>query len=106
MSERTLKSAPLAYKNEPYLNSTDGRLLRILTEYKEPLSRFRREQIQDTVVFFGSARFHGMETARKNLAALEQAHLSAEQKVTNRSAPWLRWTRLATTKTPAPWLAS
>ncbi len=82
MSERTLKSAPLAYKNEPFLNSSDGRLLRILSEYMEPLSRFRREQIQDTVVFFGSARFHGMETARKNLAALEQAHLSAEQKET------------------------
>ena len=80
MSERTLKSAPLAYKNEPFLNSSDGRLLRILSEYMEPLSRFRREQIQDTVVFFGSARFHGMETARKNLAALEQAHLSADQR--------------------------
>ena len=58
-----LKSAPLAYENEPFLNSPDGRILRILAEYQEPLARFRREQIQDTVVFFGSARFQGGEAA-------------------------------------------
>ena len=51
-----LKSAPVAYQNEPFLNSPDGRILRMLAEYQEPLARFRREQIQDTVVFFGSAR--------------------------------------------------
>jgi uncharacterized protein (TIGR00730 family) len=62
-----LKPAPLAYENEPFLNSPDGRILRILSEYVEPLSRFRREQIQDTVVFFGSARFHGREAARARL---------------------------------------
>ena len=56
MSESNLKPAPLAYENEPFVNSPDGRILRILSEYMEPLSRFRREQIQDTVVFFGSAR--------------------------------------------------
>ena len=54
-----LKSAPVAYENPSFLNSPDGRILRILAEYQEPLARFRREQIQDTVVFFGSARFQG-----------------------------------------------
>jgi uncharacterized protein (TIGR00730 family) len=67
-----LKSAPLAYKNQPFLNSPDGRLLRILAEYQEPLARFRREQIQDTVVFFGSARFLGGDAAKQNLSALEE----------------------------------
>src|ERR1022692_3448761 len=67
-----LKSAPLAYQNEPFLNSPDGRILRILSEYQEPLSRFRREQIQDTVVFFGSARFQGGDAAKKNLTAVEK----------------------------------
>ena len=66
-----LKSAPLAYENERFLNSPEGRILRILAEYSEPLSRFRREQIQDTVVFFGSARFHNRLDAQKNLLALE-----------------------------------
>jgi uncharacterized protein (TIGR00730 family) len=65
-----LKSAPLAYENQSFINSPDGRILRILAEYQEPLARFRREQIQDTVVFFGSARFQGGEAAQKNLAAM------------------------------------
>jgi len=67
-----LKPAPLAYQNEPFLNSPDGRILRILAEYQEPLARFRREQIQDTVVFFGSARFQGMDAARQNLTVTEK----------------------------------
>src|SRR6201997_493254 len=65
-----LKSAPVAYQNEPFLNSPDGRILRMLAEYQEPLARFRREQIQDTVVFFGSARFLSSEDANKVLQNL------------------------------------
>src|ERR1700677_520553 len=63
MTDEKLKPAPLAYQNEPFLNSPDGRILRLLSEYSEPLSRFRREQIQDTVVFFGSARIHSHDNA-------------------------------------------
>ena len=63
-----LKSAPLAYQNEPFLNSPDGRILRMLSEYQEPLARFRREQIQDTVVFFGSPAFTDARTPRRALA--------------------------------------
>ena len=72
MDDGKLKSAPLAYENQAFLESPDGRVLRILAEYTEPLARFRREQIQDTVVFFGSARFHSRESANRNLAELEQ----------------------------------
>jgi len=71
-----LKSAPVAYQNEPFLNSPDGRILRMLAEYQEPLARFRREQIQDTVVFFGSARFQGRKDADNNLAVVAQNHNS------------------------------
>src|ERR1035441_3055375 len=67
MTDKKLKSAPLAYRNEPFLNSPDGRILRLLAEYSEPLSRFRREQIQDTVVFFGSARIHSHNSASERL---------------------------------------
>src|ERR1700723_4698882 len=67
-----LKSAPVAYENPSFLNSPDGRILRIMAEYQEPLARFRREQIQDTVVFFGSARFQGGEAAKKNFASVEK----------------------------------
>ncbi len=69
-----LKSAPVAYQNEAFLNSPDGRILRMLAEYQEPLARFRREQIQDTVVFFGSARFTGSKAAAENLATIGQSH--------------------------------
>jgi hypothetical protein len=66
-----LDAAPLAYENSTFLNSADGRPIRIVSEYLEPLARFRREQIQDTVVFFGSARFRGREEADHALELLE-----------------------------------
>jgi uncharacterized protein (TIGR00730 family) len=66
-----LKSAPLAYENPAFLNGADGRLIRIVAEYLEPLARFRREQIQDTVVFFGSARFRAKVEADHELELLE-----------------------------------
>jgi len=46
----------LAYKNDEFLESDDGRPLRILAEYLQPLASFQREKVQNTVVFFGSAR--------------------------------------------------
>jgi len=49
-------SRPVAYENDSFLNSSDARPLRILAEYLEPVSHFRRQKIRDTVVFFGSAR--------------------------------------------------
>jgi uncharacterized protein (TIGR00730 family) len=65
-----LDPAPLAYENTAFLNSPDGRIFRILAEYNEPMARFRRERIQDTVVFFGSARFHALDVASHELELL------------------------------------
>jgi len=79
MSDGHSKRAPLAYENEQFINSPDGRILRILSEYNEPLARFRREQIQDTVVFFGSARFHSRMITEQNLVALSDLQLSNDQ---------------------------
>jgi uncharacterized protein (TIGR00730 family) len=47
---------PVAYKDEVFMDSPDARSLRILSEYLEPLSHFRKEKVRDTIVFFGSAR--------------------------------------------------
>jgi uncharacterized protein (TIGR00730 family) len=63
---------PLAYKSPEFLESDEGRPLRILAEYLEPLRRFRSENIQDTVVFFGSARIHSPERAKEALETLER----------------------------------
>jgi uncharacterized protein (TIGR00730 family) len=74
MSEKDpslLAAAPLAYENPLFLNSPEGRVIRILSEYSEPLARFRRERIQDTVVFFGSARFRALDEASHELELLE-----------------------------------
>ena len=64
------EEAPLAYENAEFLNSPDGRMMRIMAEYQEPMARFRRERIQDTVVFFGSARFRALDVASKELELL------------------------------------
>ncbi len=56
MSENSASRPPLAYKNDDFLKSPDARSLRIVSEYLEPLSHFRRQRIRDTIVFFGSAR--------------------------------------------------
>ena len=47
---------PLAYHDGHFIESEEGRPLRILAEYLRPLSVFRRRHIHDTIVFFGSAR--------------------------------------------------
>jgi uncharacterized protein (TIGR00730 family) len=85
MTDHKLKPAPLAYQNEPFLNSPDGRILRLLSEYSEPLSRFRREQIQDTVVFFGSARIPSPDYASSRLTEVRgnDAQAAAAQRATD-----------------------
>jgi hypothetical protein len=47
---------PLAYEDPQFLESEEGRPLRILAEYLQPLHAFRRHRVHDTIVFFGSAR--------------------------------------------------
>lgn len=72
-----LERAPLAYENPDFINSPDGRLLRIMAEYTEPMARFQHQRIQDTVVFFGSARF-GPSSLQPNVQpALSPIHMSA-----------------------------
>jgi uncharacterized protein (TIGR00730 family) len=56
VTDPTPKHRPLAYEDEAFLESDDARPLRILAEYLEPLATFRRENVHDTIVFFGSAR--------------------------------------------------
>ncbi len=56
-----------------FLRSRDARALRILAEYLEPLHRFQRHNVQDTIVFMGSARLRSEEAARAALAEAERA---------------------------------
>jgi uncharacterized protein (TIGR00730 family) len=45
-----------AYTDRGFLDSEDGRLLRLMAEYLRPLSTFRAHAVHDTIVFLGSAR--------------------------------------------------
>ena len=47
---------PLAYRDDDFLDSDEGRPLRILSEYLQPLRSFKKHRVHDTIVFFGSAR--------------------------------------------------
>src|SRR5437667_5618100 len=61
---------PMAYLNAEFLESAEARPIRILSEYLEPLQRFKEQKVQDTVVFFGSARVASRERAERALATL------------------------------------
>lgn len=63
-----------AYRDVDFLTGPRARTLRILAEYLEPEARFDREDIDSTIVFFGSARAPSMEQAQ---AALEKAQANA-----------------------------
>jgi uncharacterized protein (TIGR00730 family) len=66
-SLKTLYKPPKAYNNIDFLNSPDARTIRILSEFLEPRKRFREEHINDTIVFFGSARVQPPSITRKHL---------------------------------------
>ena len=87
---------PLAYHDQEFLESTDARPIRLLAEYLEPPRRFRRENIQDTVVFFGSARVHSRAGRRARAqAAAEEARQEAADYATllKRSRKAIEWSR-------------
>jgi uncharacterized protein (TIGR00730 family) len=69
-----METQSLAYQDAEFLDSDEGRPIRILAEYLEPLRRFKAQNIQDTVVFFGSARIRGREAAEQDLEELVARH--------------------------------
>jgi len=76
--------AKRAYENIEFLNSMDARTIRILTEYMEPLQRFHREKVKDTIVFFGSARLKPEDEAAADVKHLHT--LLKREKLANRTA--------------------
>lgn len=56
-----------AYNNTEFMASVDARPLRILAEYHYPKQKFERHDIDDTILFFGSARVKSREDAERML---------------------------------------
>lgn len=70
---RHLKPAPIAHRNSDFMESVTARPIRILGEYLDPLARFRREGIGDTIVMFGSARILPRDGALAQLRVVQRA---------------------------------
>ncbi|MEE8515486.1 MAG: LOG family protein [Alphaproteobacteria bacterium] len=58
-----------AYRNKAFIESTEARTLRIMAEYLEPEKRFHDLDVQDTIVFFGSARLLAHDDAAQAVEA-------------------------------------
>jgi uncharacterized protein (TIGR00730 family) len=91
-------SQPLAYLDPDFLESDEARPVRILAEYLEPLRRFKEQKIQDTVVFFGSARVDSRDRAERALQTLRargvnevDAQYEAELSKSRKALEWARY---------------
>ena len=68
-----------AYKNIEFINSPDARTIRILAEFIEPMHRFNKYNIYDTIVFFGSARTMNPREAEQKLKGIQERIAASEQ---------------------------
>ena len=98
MPSEGTNAVPLAYERAEFLDSDGARPLRILAEYLEPLRRFKEQKIQDTVVFFGSARVDSRERAERALATLRargardaDTQYQTELSKTSKALEWARY---------------
>lgn len=72
-----------AYRNEEFLGSQEARTIRLLAEYLEPESRFEKFNVEDTIVFFGSAR-----TRADDPDPRRRANYAAAQELAGRMTQW------------------
>lgn len=80
-----------AYKNLDFLNSDPARNIRILCEMTEPGLRFAKQNVEDTIVLFGSARTKPIAIAERELAVIKSAikdpeNLTVEEKLSLQQA--------------------
>jgi uncharacterized protein (TIGR00730 family) len=78
-ADRQSHTQPKAYHDPRFIDSKEARPLRILAEYLEPLARFKRYGVQDTIVFMGSARLISAEAAQAALAEAERSGSGVEK---------------------------
>ena len=75
------KSKEHFYSDAGFYTSPEARSLRILSEYLGPRQRFSRNHIEDTIVFFGSARLVSKQKAEQ---ALKNASKSSSKQIRNK----------------------
>jgi len=62
----------LAHENPNFLNTSEGRPIRMLSEFMAPGVQFESYDIQNTIVFFGSARTLSTRDVKKQIAEEEK----------------------------------
>lgn len=89
-----------AYRNQSWINSSNGKAIRILSEYLEPNQRLEAAKVKETILFFGSARSRSPEEhanavkrvedglANPNTPENDRKQLEYRLKALNRSA-WM-----------------
>ncbi len=79
-----------SYKNEDFLGSPDARQIRILCELTAPMANLRKNEIENTIVFFGSARSIPFRQATRELNELKEeignGRISKEDRIRLQSA--------------------
>tara|TARA_B100000131_G_scaffold319218_1_gene364675 strand:+ start:635 stop:1447 length:813 start_codon:yes stop_codon:yes gene_type:complete len=78
------------YYDTDFLGSPSGRSIRILAEYYGPLQRLKRNNISDTIVFFGSARTVSPSKAKEALSKVSE---NMDEKKINRLKMDLKMSR-------------
>ena len=67
------------YYNTEFLSSPEGRSIRILSEYYGPKRKLKKHKIENTIVFFGSARISPKSEHESNSKNGEQKKLNISQ---------------------------
>jgi len=86
---RRQKEIEPPYRDPLFMESLPARPVRITTEYIDPLERFRREKVGDTIVMFGSARIQPRDHALAHLHKLrkeKRRHATLEYRAALRDA--------------------
>ena len=63
-----------AYSNKEFLNSHEARPIRVQCELIEPDNRLRNQGVENTIVFFGSARSKPLQEAKAELSDYADKH--------------------------------
>ena len=68
------QKADKSYLNQEFIHSSDARPLRILSEYLYPERQFKNHSINNTIIFFGSARIKSDKEVQHDLESLHAEH--------------------------------
>jgi uncharacterized protein (TIGR00730 family) len=66
------KRAPKAYGNREFMYGKDARIIRMMAEYMHPEHQFKKHSINNTIIFFGSARIKSREQYDKLIDDLQE----------------------------------